>query len=218
MKTAVFIPVKERSERVKRKNFKVFDGEKLYERIINKAINSLAFNSIYVDTDSKEIKEKYKNNKQINIIDRKDNLSLNSANGNDLLSYHFELFPDYDYYFQLFATSPFIKEDTIKFCVDSLIKHSKEYDSIFTAIKKYGFYWLGKNPINYQPAVLPRSQDLKYIIEETTALYGIKKLSLKRFRCRIGSNPYIKFVDTKESIDINTEEDFNLARFFLTQK
>ena len=32
-----------------------------------------------------------------------------------------------------------------------------------------------KKPINYKPKILPRSQDAKPIIQETTGLYGIKR-------------------------------------------
>lgn len=49
------------------------------------------------------------------------------------------------------------------------------------------------------------------MVEETTGLYGISKSSLKKYRCRIGANPYIHFVDKFEAVDINTEEDFSLA-------
>lgn len=216
MKIAAFIPIKEKSERVKGKNFKVLGGKKLYEYVVEKAVNSMCFDIIYIDTDSKEIKKKYKDHEIIKVIDRKPELALNTANGNDLLAYHLDTYPNYDYYFQLFATSPFIEIDTIKDCVDTLLL-SNHYDSVFTAIKRNGFFWLGNNPVNYRPGVLPRSQDLEPIIEETTALYGISRKSLQRFRCRIGEYPYICFVSQREAVDINIEDDLEMAKLLLSQ-
>jgi CMP-N-acetylneuraminic acid synthetase len=69
------------------------------------------------------------------------------------------------------------------------------------------------NPINYRPDILPRSQDMMPLIEETTGLYGITSNSLNRYRCRIGKKPYIHIVDKFEAIDINTEEDFRIAEY-----
>ena len=143
---------------------------------------------------------------------RKEELASNSANGNDLIVHHRKIFPEYDYYFQLFATAPYLQANTIKKCVETLI-NSSEYDSCFTATQNHGFYWLNKNPINYRPGILPRSQDLTPVLEETTGLYGIHKDALDKYQCRIGSKPYIHVVNKFEAVDINTEEDLKIAEF-----
>jgi len=139
-----------------------------------------------------------------------ESLAANTANGNDLLVYHNIIYPDFDYYFQLFATAPFLQPKTIKNCVTKLTE-GEEYDSCFTAVKHNSFFWLNKHPVNYQPYILPRSQDLEPLIEETTGLYGITKKSLEKYRCRIGRNPYVYFVDKFEAVDINNEMDFKIA-------
>ena len=66
-------------------------------------------------------------------------------------------------------------------------------------------------PVNYRPGILPRSQDMEPLIEETTGLYGISKESLKKYKCRIGRKPYMHIVNKFEAIDINTEQDFKMA-------
>jgi N-acylneuraminate cytidylyltransferase len=91
------------------------------------------------------------------------------------------------------------------------VKRGGEYDSCFTAVKHHGFFWLQKHSVNYQPYILPRSQDLEPVVEETTGLYGIKKESLEKYRCRIGMKPYIYYVDKFEAVDINNETDFKIA-------
>src|SRR5699024_5428431 len=140
------------------------------------------------------------------IIERKPELALNSANGNDLLVHHYKLFPQYDCYFQAFATAPFLQPATIRLCVEHFL-NSGEYDSCFTATENHGFYWMAENPINYRPEILPRSQDMIAVVEETTGLYGVRRSSLERFRCRIGRKPYIHIVSKFEAVDINNEED-----------
>ena len=211
LKTACFIPIKLNSERVPGKNFRMLNGKKLYEYIIEHVIEANCFDDIYVDTNSAEITE-YIHEKGINLIPRLDKLAQNTANGNDLLLHHIGLYPDYDCYFQLFATAPYLQPKTIKKCAEVLYS-SEEYDSCFTAIKSNGFYWFNNVPVNYRPGILPRSQDMVPVIEETTGMYGITKEALLRYCCRIGRNPYIHLVSKFEAVDINTEEDFILAEF-----
>lgn len=211
MKTACFIPIKANSERVPGKNFRILNGKKLYKYISEHVKAADVFDDVYIDTNSDEI-AKYAESMEFHVIERKPELALNTANGNDLLTYHFDMFPQYDYYFQLFATAPYLQPETIKVCFQKLIM-SDQYDSVFTATDNHGFYWLNKNPVNYRPGILPRSQDMLPMLEETTGLYGIQVDSLKRYRCRIGKNPLIHIVSKFEAVDINTEEDLKIAEY-----
>lgn len=211
MKTACFIPIKANSERVPGKNFRILNGKKLYEYICEHVKEADCFDDVFVDTNSDEISV-YAKNLGFKVIPRKNELAKNSANGNDLLNYHFEQYPNFDCYFQLFATAPYLQVDTIRSCVEKLAT-SEEHDSVFTALKHNGFFWMGDNCINYRPCILPRSQDMMPMIEETTGLYGIKKSALEHYRCRIGAKPYIHFVNKFEAVDINTEEDLSLAEY-----
>lgn len=211
MKTACFIPIKSNSERVPGKNLRLLNGKKLYQYICNHVKEADVFDDVFVDTNSPEVAD-YAVQLGFQVIERKPELAKNTANGNDLLMYHFNKYPNYDYYFQLFATAPYMQPETIKSCYYKLIA-SEEYDSCFTATENHSFYWLAGNPINYRPGILPRSQDMLPIFEETTGLYGISVDSLKRFRCRIGRKPYIFIVNKFEAVDINTEEDFKVAEY-----
>lgn len=211
MKTACFIPIKSNSERVKGKNFRKLNDKKLYEYIIAHTIEADIFDDVFIDTNSDEIAE-YATKLGCKIIRRKEELAQNTANGNDLLNYHFEIYPNYDYYFQAFATAPYLQPKTISTCVEKLI-NSTSYDSCFTAIAHNGFFWLNNTSINYRPCILPRSQDMVPMVEETTGMYGISKESLRKYRCRIGAKPYIHYVDKFEAVDINTETDLKMAEY-----
>ena len=142
-----------------------------------KKLKKCNFDEVYVDTDSDEIK-KYCVKNKINIIHRLKSLSKNTANGNDLLNYHAKII-DADFYFQLFITAPLIKISSINNCI-SILKKSKKHDSILTVQSLYTWFWFKKKPVNYNPKILPRSQDAQPIIVETTALYGIKKIHSKK--------------------------------------
>lgn len=211
MKTACFIPIKANSERVPGKNLRALNGKPLFHYICEHVKEADVFDDVYIDTNSAEVAA-YAKNMGFHVIERLPELAKNTANGNDLLCYHFQQFPDYDYYFQLFATAPYMQPETIRACFEKLVS-SETYDSCFTAIKNHSFYWYSGTPVNYRPGILPRSQDMTPVIEETTGLYGISRDSLKRYNCRIGRNPYMHMVSKFEAVDINTEEDFRIAEF-----
>lgn len=205
-----FIPIKSVSKRIPGKNFKLFCGYPLYKYIITAAVNSKAFDNVYVDTDSAEIKE-FAVRKGAQIIDRPDYMTADDVNGNDLLVCEYETVKNGDYLFQLFATAPLLKAETIKECVNFL-KNNKDYDSIFTVTEEKGWFWFNDLPINYRPDILPRSQDAKHLLKESTGLYGITKEALLKYKCRIGARPKPFLIPPEEALDIDTEYDFELAQ------
>ncbi len=206
MTVACFIPVKANSERVKGKNFRLLGGKPLYEIAIDKAVMAGCFDDVYVDTNSDMVHD-YAMTHGAAPIERESKLAENTANGNDLLVHHFLRYPGYGAYFQLFVTAPLLTVKTIQSCVHELLT-TTEHDSVFTAVARHGFFWWNKQPVNYLPNVLPRSQDLIPVMEETTGLYGIAAAAIDRYRARIGAEPLIHYVSQVEAADLNTEEDF----------
>ena len=214
-KIACFIPIKNNSSRVPNKNLRLLRGIPLYRYALDTVINSKVFDDVFVDTDSEDVKN-YCIEKNINIIDRDPKLSKDSANGNDLLEHWIDIKPNYDVYFQVFVTSPFLTSNTLKDCVN-IMKTNPLGDSVFTVIEDYTWYWFNGKPVNYNPKLLPRSQDAKPIIKETTSLYGISKEGFNKTKSRIGESPQIYVVDEIEGTDIDTEFDFIMAKLIAEQ-
>ena len=186
MKTVAIIPIKSVSRRVKGKNFKKVAGKPLYRYLLEK-LHHCNFDEIYIDSDSSEI-ENYAKKYGFNFIKRKPYLARDNANGNDLLNYHSKIITA-DIYFQLFVTAPLLSVKTINKCISAL-KKSKKKDSILTVLKIYSWFWFNEKPINYKPKILPRSQDAKPIIQESTGLYGIKR-ALKSLNVELGQSNFI---------------------------
>lgn len=209
-KIICFIPIKKKSERLKKKNFRILNKKPLYKHTIDKVIKIKDFDKIIVDTDSKEI-QKYCVNRKISFIHRNKRLLKPKSNGNDLLKYWISIEPNYDLYFQIHVTSPFVSLNSIKKSV-KILKAKNKFNSVFTATKEFSWYWFDKKPINFNKNILKRSQDLEPVIRDTTFLYGISKKEFLRKNSRIGSNPYIILLDRKESIDINDILDFKVAQ------
>ena len=211
MRVVAIVPIKSDSKRVHKKNFKKVQGKPLYHYILDK-LKKCNFDDVYVDTDSTAIK-KFCKKKRIKIIHRIPKLATDKANGNDLLNYHAKII-NADLYFQLFITAPLLKIETINNCI-RILKISNKYDSVLTSKKLYTWFWFKNKPVNYNPKVLPRSQDALPVVVETTGLYGIKRNSLIKRKCRIGKRPYFYEVLQRESVDLDTDEDFQTLNFYL---
>ena len=125
-----------------------------------------------------------------------------------------------DYIVFLCVTSPFISVETINDMIEKV--ESKKYDSSFLAYEINSFCWYDNKPLNYiisTPDVNPeyanlinRTQDLKPVVVENTGLYIFSVDLYKKHKRRIGFNPYIKVVDELEAWDIDTPEDFEIAK------
>ena len=55
-KTACFIPIKDNSTRVSKKNTRLFGNKSLFRYVVDTVIKSNKFDDIFVDTDSDEVK------------------------------------------------------------------------------------------------------------------------------------------------------------------
>ncbi len=210
MRIVAIVPIKSVSKRVKGKNFRKVAGKPLFRHLLDK-LSKCKFDEVFVDSDSKEI-QNYCKKRNYTFIKRLPKLAKDNANGNDLLNYHLKILKA-DYYFQLFVTSPFLSIKSINDCIN-ILKRNKKIDSIFTVKKIYSWFWFNNKTVNYKPKVLPRSQDAKPIIQETTGLYGIKRKSLKKNKCRIGTKPFMYEVDEKEAVDIDSYKDFELFKYY----
>ena len=88
---------------------------------------------------------------------------------------------------------------------------NNNFDSVFTAFNLKSFCWFNGQPLNYDPVNIPRTQDLRPVIVETSALYIFSKQLFKKYKRRIGFKPYIKIVDMFEGWDIDTVDNLKMA-------
>ena len=82
-------------------------------------------------------------------------------------------------------------------------------------VKIQDFLWKDGEPLNFDAANIPRSQDLAPIYRETSGVYVFTKEVFEKYHRRIGKNPFVKEVSFKEAVDINNPEDFALAEALL---
>lgn len=207
---AALIPIRKGSQRIKNKNIKTFIGKPLYEYIINTAFNSKYIKKIYINTDIDKIKNKYKSNKKVRIINRKKNLSGN-CNMNLVIEDSLKSIKE-NLIIQLHVTSPFLKFKTI----DKYLKQysiDKKHDSYFSVLKFKKRLWdANSKPHNFNFNSEPTTQNLKYLYEENSGFYIFSKRTFNKQQNRIGKKPKMINLNKTESFDIDTIEDLNFIK------
>lgn len=151
----------------------------------------------------------------INFIKRSEDLDLPTSNFTQIFA-AFMKDVEADIYVYAHATAPFITVETMESCINAVL--SGEYDSAFCAVKLQDYLWKDGEPLNFDAANLPRTQDLEPIYQETSGVYVFTKEVFQKYHRRIGVKPYIKEVSFKEAVDIDNPEDFELAQIMLNVK
>jgi CMP-N-acetylneuraminic acid synthetase len=210
MKTIAVVPIKLTNERLPGKNIKLLGGRPLLQYILNTLTMTSSIDEIYVFCSDESIRNYLPQG--VTFLKRNKDLDLPTSNFNQIFD-SFMMEVHADIYVYAHATAPFLSTITIKDCIDKV--RTAQYDSAYTASKIQDYLWSNGQPVNFDATNLPRSQDLHAIYKETSGIYVFTKNVYLKTHRRIGENPYIKEVSFKETIDINTTEDFNLAQYLL---
>lgn len=206
MKIIAIMPIKLNNERCPGKNTKILGTKPLLHYELDNLIATHLCDEIYVYCSSEQIIPFLPDG--ITFLKRPVELDLPTSNFNQIFT-AFMKEKDADIYVFAHATAPFISKKTMTECIESVKKGN--YDSAFCAEKIQTFLWRNGEPLNFDPANLPRTQDLEPIYRETSGVYVFKKEVFLKYGRRIGINPFIKCVEFKEAVDIDNPEDFELA-------
>ena len=211
-KVVALVPVREDSERVKNKNFKPFvDDKSLLELKIDHLRQSNCFDHIYVSSDSEKVKRLAIDN-GVEYLPRASEMCKSHVIWADVVEHIMGTIPGDPIVTWALTTSPLFRNysNALKMFIDC----GGEYDSLVSVLPKKSFFLnkYGKG-INYNPGYWhPYSQQLETYYEVTGACYIGWKSDMAKWKYWFGIKPYLFEVSCKESIDIDTPDDFQLAR------
>lgn len=211
MKIVAVVPIKLNNERLPGKNTKEMNGRPLIHYVQENLLAEPRINERYVFCSSERIRDFLLPG--IMYLPRPQYLDSDTTNFTEIFGAFMDVVPA-DIYIYAHATAPFIETATTAECLDKVL--SGEYDSAFCAARIQDFLWQNGKPLNFDAAKLPRSQDLKPIYRETSGVYVFREEVFRMTSRRVGGRPYIKEVTYREAVDINTPEDFALARIMAT--
>lgn len=212
MKVAALVPIKMNNERTPGKNTKAFsDGTPLIHFILNALKGCKEVDEAYVYCSNEAIQSYMIPG--VKYLKRDAKFDTATAKVNDMF-YAFSTEVDADIYVLAHATAPFLSSESIDAGVRAV--KSGEYDSALAVRKLQEFLWQDGKTVNYDPANIPRTQDLKPYYVETTGLYIFTKDVIQKLRRRIGDKPYMVEVSEIEATDINYPVDFEIAEAIYT--
>ena len=210
-----FIIIKNNSSRIKKKNFRKVGNLQLWEHLIH----TLKDQKVFIDTDSDLVINKckklfpwvqaYQRDKKFIKLENVKNASPTLMMIKNFLKKY--VTSDEEIIVTTHVTSPFIKIKTIK----DAVKKLKKYDSVASVTKDFNFAWLENKkklvPINFNPKVITKTQNLNPIIQSNGSFFIFKKTFMK-YNNRIGKKPYYYEIKFPESVEIDNYEDLILAR------
>lgn len=207
MKIVAIVPMKLNNRRLPQKNTKSFtNGEPLCTYILRTLQKVDEIDGVYVYCSNSDIVEYLPEG--VKYLKRPERFDTDKTSMNEILiSFMNEV--NADIYVMTHTTAPFISATNIAKGIDAV--KSGEYDSAFAVEKLQDFIWKDGKPNNYSLDKIPRTQDLEPLYMETSGFYIYTKEVIEKLGRRIGEKPYFVEVNKIEAIDIDEQEDFEMA-------
>lgn len=218
LNVVALVPMRHHSERVPGKNYRLLAGKPLYQHILDTLLRCPEISQVVIDTDSPTIMEGLRAHyPQVTIIERPEHLRADTMPMNDVLLHTTSLVPA-DLYLQTHSTNPLLRAESISRAVQVMVSHYPTYDSLFSVTRKQIRLWdqLAR-PVNHNPAILLRTQDLPPIYEENSCMYIFNRHTLEQRHNRLGERPYLFEIPAAEAWDIDEELDFAITDLILSK-
>ena len=218
-KIVALVPMRHISVRVPGKNYRLLAGKPLYQHIVENLLSCPEISQVVVDTDSPPIMAGLAENfPQVVRLDRPEHLRSDTMPMNEILLHDTTQVPA-DLYLQTHSTNPLLRAATISRAIQALLAGYLSYDSLFAVTRIQTRLWdqLAR-PVNHNPAILLRTQDLPPIFEENSCIYIFNRQTLVSRRNRIGERPLMFEIDAAEAWDIDDELDFTITDFLLNRE
>jgi len=206
---AAIVPMRHSSSRVVGKNYRPLAGKPLYRHIVESLIAANRVTEVVIDTDSELLwRDAEKEFPGVRLLERPPHLADEMASMNDVLLNTVKQV-EADIYLQTHSTNPLVRPTSIDAAIEAFSGGRPEHDSLFSVTPVHKRFWTGDGmPVNHDPDMLLRTQDLPPILEENSCLYLFEREMLERRRNRIGARPLLFGLDPEEAFDIDEELDF----------
>lgn len=206
------VPMRHSSERVPGKNYRPLGGRPLFHHIVSTLSACPAIDQIVIDTDSELIRaDAAAAFPDVQVIERPEHLRAGTVPMNDVLL-HDTAMVEADLYLQTHSTNPLLRATTISAAIGQFIDSGSDHDSLFGVTRLQTRLWSADGlPLNHDPAVLMRTQDLEPVFEENSCMYLFTRELLVERGTRIGARPMLYAIPRDEAWDIDEEIDFEVV-------
>jgi len=215
-RVVALLPMKANSERVRGKNFRLFNRKPLFQWVLSSLLAAREIDVVVINTDARHIlaDNGLVDSDRVLIRDRRpeicgDLVSMNLVLADDIT--HIQA----DVYLMTHTTNPLLTAGTIQ---EALALYAAGMadgtaDSVF-GVNKFQtrfFYRRDGSPVNHDPNKLIRTQDLEPWFEENSNLYIFSRGSFESTQARIGKRPRMFEMPKTESVDIDDQDSWDMA-------
>lgn len=209
---SAIVPMRHNSERVPGKNYRLLGGKPLYHHIVETLLRVPEIDEVVIDTDSERILDDaatcFPN---VKLLLRPAHLRSGETPMNEVLLNSIEQLES-DVILQTHSTNPFLSSGVLSNALKTHAEKSDQFDSVFGVTRLQARLWDAQTqPVNHDPAVLLRTQDLPPVFLENSCFYIFTPDLVRRTGNRIGPTPLMVEVPAGEAVDIDEESDFRLA-------
>lgn len=210
-KFTALIAVREGSNRVLRKNIRNFAGSSLLKIKIEQALAVKSIDDVVVSSDSDEMLELAQKLK-VKTIKRPKVFCTDSVEMKKVYKHLAENIES-DHIVYLHVTSPLLKNETLKNALETYKNMKSDYSALASVEHIMKYIWFEQRAINYDPKNHPRSQDLDKYYVLNFAINIIPREDMIKTESILGNNFYPYFISEIESIDVDTELQFDFAEY-----
>jgi len=210
--------MKGNSQRVPGKNLKNIAGRPLFHWILDTLLSARRVDEVMVDTDSDDIEEA--------VVATFSDVTIHRRP----VEWHGDEVPmhdivtdvagdtDQEHILQCRSTNPLLAPSTVDRAIARYLEPG-DHDSLMSVTPLQSrFYFMDGRPVNHDPSVLVRTQDLDPIYEENSNIYIAPVNQIRQTGLRIGKSPFLFPIDAAEAVDIDVELDFRIAEFLLEDR
>ena len=218
------IPARGGSKRLPRKNILNLCGKPLISWSIEAGLKSKYIDKVVVSSDDTEILN-ISNEFKVQVIKRPNELASDTSTSFDVVQHAIDNLESYEYILLLQPTSPLRNENHIDKAIEIL--KEKNADAVISVCEmNHNPLWsntlddsLSMEGFISNNLLNNRSQDLKKYYRLNGAIYLCKtdKLLIEK-SFFLKKNIFAYVMNSNNSIDIDTKEDFELASLYLSQK
>lgn len=222
MRITAFLPCRAGSQRVPQKNTRRFGnrpdglvGIKLQQLVACERIDEIVLSTN--DDAVLAIGEQWaeRSGGRLRIDRRPDHLCASSTSTDEVIAYVPTIIPMGDILWT-HVTSPFFDSDDYTQAIDiyEAARKAGTHDSLMGVTKMHGFIWNERGPITYDRAIekWPRTQTLEPLFEVNSAIFIAPVDVYREQGDRIGKLPLLHDVGKAKTVDIDWEEDFEIAQ------
>lgn len=216
MRFSCFLPIKKNSSRAPGKNVRPMGGLGLglTELKLKQLVEADCFEEIVVSSDDEKVLNFASTLSRSNVkpVQREPELCTNDT-PLELLTTHAGKVCDEDHIVWTHVTSPFTCEKIYRKAVN-LYSDALElgHDSLASAVAEYKFANFRGQALNYGGSDFwPKTQELEPVVLISSAIFIAPKSTYIADRNRLGFNPSIYIQQGFESLDVDNQEDWDLA-------